>query len=282
MHSSAGRCPKAACPSRATSYDAVMVFGGSQHPDQDDRFDWLAARGGVPARRARSRGAGVRGVPRSADARARGRRDGRAGKRAGDRMARRRAHTRGRCRPGPRRPSGPRPTVFQWHHYTFEVPPGGDELARSAICPQAFRLPQPAWGIQFHAEVTQAMVAAWVEEDPDDLPMPAADLRAESEARMDTSNAAGTGARRRVPRRRRVALAATRTPPATTRARSRRSSARDTPRPRAPVPRTRSGYRRGSRRRPRLPRECRRPRAPRSALVHARMRSSGTFTAPGM
>ncbi len=61
-------------------------------------------RGGVPARRARSRGPGVRGVPRSADARARGRRDGRTGKRAGDRMARRLGHTRGRRRPGSRRP----------------------------------------------------------------------------------------------------------------------------------------------------------------------------------
>ena len=96
--------PDGGTPDPATSYDAVMVFGGSQHPDQDDRFEWLAREEEFLQRRARSRGPGVRGVPRSADARARGRRDGRAGERAGDRMARRRAHTRGRRRPGSRRP----------------------------------------------------------------------------------------------------------------------------------------------------------------------------------
>ncbi len=33
--------PDGGSPDRASSYDAVMVFGGSQHPDQDDRFGWL-------------------------------------------------------------------------------------------------------------------------------------------------------------------------------------------------------------------------------------------------
>jgi hypothetical protein len=45
--------------------------------------------------------------------------------------------------------------------------------------------------MQFHAEVTPAMVAAWVEEDPDDLPMPADEFTAESDARMGQSNAQG-------------------------------------------------------------------------------------------
>ena len=34
--------PDGGSPDRAASYDAVMVFGGSMHPDQDDRFHWLA------------------------------------------------------------------------------------------------------------------------------------------------------------------------------------------------------------------------------------------------
>ena len=59
-----------------------------------------------------------------------------------------------------------RATVFQWHHYTFSLPPSGEALAESEICLQAFRLDgRPAWGMQFHAEVTHAMVAGWVEED---------------------------------------------------------------------------------------------------------------------
>ena len=86
----------------------------------------------------------------------------------------------------------PTATVFQWHHYTFEIPPGGTELARSEACTQAFRLAdQPAWGIQFHAEVTLPMLTAWTEEDPDELPMSPAELHAESERAIERSKAQG-------------------------------------------------------------------------------------------
>ena len=85
-----------------------------------------------------------------------------------------------------------RATVFQWHHYTFDLPHGGVELARSAVCTQAFRLDgRPAWGIQFHAEVTYPMLTAWVDEDPDELPMPSAELLTESKDVIDRSNAQG-------------------------------------------------------------------------------------------
>jgi hypothetical protein len=33
--------PEGGTPDPAGSYDAVLVFGGSMHPDQDDRFVWL-------------------------------------------------------------------------------------------------------------------------------------------------------------------------------------------------------------------------------------------------
>jgi GMP synthase-like glutamine amidotransferase len=53
--------------------------------------------------------------------------------------------------------------AFQWHGYGFQTPPGAVELARGARGPQAFRLADaPAWGIQFHAEVTAATVAGWI------------------------------------------------------------------------------------------------------------------------
>jgi GMP synthase-like glutamine amidotransferase len=81
--------------------------------------------------------------------------------------------------------------VFQWHHYTFAVPEGGSELARSNVCSQAFRLAQRAWGIQFHAEVTLQMVTAWASEDPDDLPMSAEALAAASRAEITQSNEQG-------------------------------------------------------------------------------------------
>ena len=182
--------PDGGAPEPAASYDAVMVFGGSQHPDQDDRFEWLA-REEEFLRDVLAAEIPVFGVCLGAQMLARA---------AGAMVGPASAAEIGWLEVG-LTPAGaadpvlgvlpPRATVFQWHHYTFEQPPGGVELARSAICPQAFRLPQPAWGIQFHAEVTQAMVAAWVEEDPDDLPMPADSLRHESQARMAISNEQG-------------------------------------------------------------------------------------------
>ncbi len=48
----------------------------------------------------------------------------------------------------------PTASVFQWHHYTFDLPRGGSALADSETCLQAFRLDgKPAWGIQFHTSV---------------------------------------------------------------------------------------------------------------------------------
>ena len=183
--------PDGGSPDAAGSYDAVMVFGGSMHPDQDDRFHWLAneeefladvlaAR--VPAfgvclgaqMLARAAGGGVR----PASAPEIGWLDVSLAPSGAD---------------DPVLGTLPQSaTVFQWHHYTFDLPPGGVELARSDVCTQAFRLAgQPAWGIQFHAEVTLPMVTTWTEEDPDELPMPASELRARSAEVMETSNAQG-------------------------------------------------------------------------------------------
>jgi GMP synthase (glutamine-hydrolysing) len=81
--------------------------------------------------------------------------------------------------------------AFQWHHYTYEVPPAAVELARSDACTQAFRIADHAWGIQFHAEVTRAMVDAWVAEDGHELPMPSAELLAATDGRIGRWNEAG-------------------------------------------------------------------------------------------
>ena len=53
---------------------------------------------------------------------------------------------------------------FGWHHYEWLLPPGAVALARSALCLQAFRLEQrPAWGVQFHPEVTLADLGSWLD-----------------------------------------------------------------------------------------------------------------------
>ncbi len=51
--------------------------------------------------------------------------------------------------------------VFQWHEDTFDVPRGGALLATSDKCRnQAFRY-RNAYGLQFHVEVTPAMLESW-------------------------------------------------------------------------------------------------------------------------
>jgi GMP synthase (glutamine-hydrolysing) len=183
--------PDGGAPDTARRYDAVMVFGGSQHPDQDDRFAWLR-REEAFLEDVLAAEVPVFGVCLGAQMLARA-----AGATVGP------ASTpeigwhevslteRGAADPVlgtlPRRP-----TVFQWHHYTFGLPEGGETLAESPVCLQSFRLAdRPAWGIQFHAEVTREMLSTWIEEDPDDLPMSPDELRAESETRLGQSNEQG-------------------------------------------------------------------------------------------
>jgi len=55
--------------------------------------------------------------------------------------------------------------AFEWHRYEFPLPPGAVPLARSACCLQAFRLDGPAWGLQFHAEVVRSSIDRWLDED---------------------------------------------------------------------------------------------------------------------
>jgi GMP synthase (glutamine-hydrolysing) len=61
--------------------------------------------------------------------------------------------------------------AFQWHYYGHGVPAGADELARSRVCTQAFRLGERVWGVQFHPEVTLAQVEQWAGEEPEAGPI---------------------------------------------------------------------------------------------------------------
>ncbi|TPQ23509.1 type 1 glutamine amidotransferase [Streptomyces sporangiiformans] len=55
-------------------------------------------------------------------------------------------------------PPGP---WFQWHYDRCVLPPGAVELARNAVCTQAFRVGR-SLGVQFHPEITTAMVRGWL------------------------------------------------------------------------------------------------------------------------
>ncbi len=57
----------------------------------------------------------------------------------------------------------PRETVFQWHGDTFDLPRGTVHLATSDLCRhQAFRFGDSAWGLQFHIEMTEALIDDWL------------------------------------------------------------------------------------------------------------------------
>ena len=60
-------------------------------------------------------------------------------------------------------PFGQTETVFQWHGDTFALPKGAVRLASSPLCAQqAFRYGAHAYGVQFHVEVTEAIIRAWM------------------------------------------------------------------------------------------------------------------------
>jgi GMP synthase (glutamine-hydrolysing) len=181
-------------PRDPRSYDAVLVFGGAMHADQDDRHRWLQdekallrdllARGvpllgvclgsqvlaeaaGAPARRAARPEIGWHPVEVTPE----GARDPVVG------------------------PLGPRFTAFQWHSYEFPLPPGATPLARSAVCLQAFRAGN-ALGIQFHAEVTGADAEAWIDdyrsdEDAVRIGVDPDGLRQQTRASIEEWNALG-------------------------------------------------------------------------------------------
>jgi len=183
--------PLGGSPRAPASYDAVMVFGGSMHPDQDERFDWLAQETGFLAR-ALDDDVPVFGVC------------------LGAQLVARAAGAAVRPASVPEigwhevelTPAGlddavlgtlpARMDALQWHSYTYDLPHGAIELARSDVCIQAFRRGR-AWGIQFHAEATESMLEAWAAEDGGELPTSAGHFLAESASRIATWNAIGRG-----------------------------------------------------------------------------------------
>jgi GMP synthase (glutamine-hydrolysing) len=57
-------------------------------------------------------------------------------------------------------------TLLEWHRDTFDLPTGATHLAWSETCRnQAFRLAANVYGLQFHLEVTPAMIADWCTQD---------------------------------------------------------------------------------------------------------------------
>jgi GMP synthase-like glutamine amidotransferase len=182
-------------PPPTDDFDAIMIFGGSMHVDQNDGHPWLAPEKAF-LRDELAKGTPMLGVCLGSQllAEAAGATPHRmdvpeigwyeieitdAG--ADDPVV------------GPLAPSV---ELFEWHHYAAPLPPGAVELARTPGCVQAFRVGgKPAWGLQFHAEVTRENLFSWLDGweqseavntsfDPDAI-------RAASEERIEEQNEIG-------------------------------------------------------------------------------------------
>ncbi|HEX3453032.1 MAG TPA: type 1 glutamine amidotransferase [Gaiellaceae bacterium] len=166
-------------PAPAEEYGAVMIFGGGMHADQEAEHPWLGDEHAF-IEGLLERGTPLLGVCLGAQLIA---------KAAGARVARLAEPEVGWFEVDVSSDGdpvlgalAPRLLVFQWHFYGFDVPARAWELASSPSCPQAFRLGDAAWGVQFHPEVTTEIVARWIDESPDEAP---AELLAQTEQRID-------------------------------------------------------------------------------------------------
>ena len=176
-------------PPPVDSYDAVLVFGGSMHVDQEEQHPWLRDESGwlrtlldgtTPALGiclgsqllARAAGAWVGPLPvpeigwTEVELTEAG---------AADPVL---------------SALPPRFEALQWHHYAHELPGGAAALAHSAASLQGFRLGDTCWGVQFHPEVTEPQLERWIG-DKTDLPADPERLRTETRERIGGWNELG-------------------------------------------------------------------------------------------
>jgi GMP synthase (glutamine-hydrolysing) len=176
-------------PRPPEEYGAVLVFGGAMHADQEERHPWLREEDTLMRRLIEAR-TPVLGICLGAQLLA---------KAAGARVGPMKEPEIGwfpaeLTAAGMRDPLigrwPPAFDAFQWHYHAFDVPEGAEELARSAVCTQAFRLGESAWAVQFHPEVTLPQVEGWIDDPGDPCPDPEG-LRAETRARIAEWNELG-------------------------------------------------------------------------------------------
>ncbi len=171
-------------------YGAVLVFGGAMHADQDDRHPWLREENLLLQRLLATR-TPLLGVCLGAQLLAKAA-HAPVGPAAEPEIGWFEVELLPAAEEDPLFEGLPkRFHAFQWHYYTYGLPAGARELARSAGCTQAFGLGELAWGIQFHAEVTRRQVDAWIESSGDELPLPAAELGRQLDERMAGWNTLG-------------------------------------------------------------------------------------------
>ena len=169
--------------------DAVLIFGGAIHPDQDDRHEWLKdelrwleglIEAGVP----------TLGICLGSQLLARA-----AGSWVGPLTAPEigwhKVELTDEGAADPVLSALPRRfDALEWHHYGHGLPDGAVALARNDAALQGFRLGDACWGVQFHPEVTEPQLERWMR-DKTDLPPDPEGLRQETSEKIGTWNMLG-------------------------------------------------------------------------------------------
>jgi GMP synthase (glutamine-hydrolysing) len=169
---------------------AIVVYGGAVHPDADGTDPWLAGEVDL-IEQALADEVPLLGICLGAQLIARA-----AGAWVGPAQASEVGWYRveptdaGRADPLVGTLAGPT-HGFEWHHYTYAVPDGATELARSERATQGFRLGDRTWAIQFHPEVTREMVYEWSGHAPDQVDGDVEAMRAETDRRIRGWNETG-------------------------------------------------------------------------------------------
>ena len=184
-------------PSAAEAYDAILTFGGSAHPVQDDVYPWLTVEKRFLAQAIRAR-VPLFGVCLDSQliAEAVG------------------THARRCARPeigwfeawltddaatdpvvGP---LAGRFQALQWHSYEVPLPAGATALAYSDACLQSYRIDDRIWGVQFHPEVTGEDFQHWLEVDGADedavgMGLDVSAVAAQTRERIESWNRLGHG-----------------------------------------------------------------------------------------
>jgi GMP synthase-like glutamine amidotransferase len=187
--------PSAQPPPDVRDVDALMIFGGSMHVDQNGEHRWLDPEKQF-IREALDRGTPILAVC------------------LGSQLLAEAAGAHPHRMPEPEigwydieiteagasdpvvGPLAPSVELFEWHHYAAPLPPGAVELARTPLCTQAFRIDgKPAWGLQFHAEVTKENLFSWLDawdsSEAVETDLDPEAIRAASEGRIEEQNEIG-------------------------------------------------------------------------------------------
>jgi GMP synthase (glutamine-hydrolysing) len=173
------------------SYDAVLVFGGAMHVDQERAHPWLRDEDAL-LRRILDRHVPVLGVCLGAQLVAKAL-DARVGPLPRPQIGWFDVDQTQEAAHDPVFADLPRRfSSFQWHSYAFDLPENAVPLARDDVCLQAYRAGESAWGIQFHAEVTKESVDDWFRTSkPPDTALDLAALQRETEEKIAAWNEFG-------------------------------------------------------------------------------------------